>query len=201
MKRIKRKKKNNFGFSLVELVVSVAILSIVSAAIFEFVILASRHYQRETREVGVQYEAQLSVNQLQDLIIDATRGIAYSVNGSTDKVLTDDDITVDNISTKQIMVFNENKYYIVKWDAAQAKLLYSEYVLEETTHTWLSVTTDALMAEYVEQFSADLSETEGNGSVRLEVLFSNERKYTVTQSVTLRNKVLINAEMNEMYSY
>lgn len=192
-------KKNNSGFSLIELVVAIAVLSIVSTAIFQFMIVSSKHYQKQTREVELQFEAQLAMNQLQDLVIDAAKGISYSVNGSAGKILKDDEITVSSVTSKQITAYHTDKYYIVKWDAATQRLLYSEY-RREADNSWTKIAGDVLMAEYVKSFSADLSETEKSGNIRFDVVFNNEREYKVTQNVTLRNRVRVNASLSDMYS-
>lgn len=188
---------DNHGFSLIELVVSLAVLSIVSTAIMGLAVIASRHYQTQTKEVKLQYEAQLSMNQLQDILIDAQKGVSYSVNGSADRILKDEDITASTVYSKQLTIYNTDRYYIIKWNAAQEKLLYSEYYLE--SGLWKEAAKDALMADYVHTFSADLSEAEESGSIRLEVEFNNQRKYGVTQNVTLRNRVAVNKTQSEIY--
>lgn len=192
-------RKNQKGFSLIELIVAMAILFIVSAAIFEFVIVASRHYQKETREVNLQYEAQLTMNQLQDLLIDATRGVTYSVNGGTEKILSDSEITVTGITSKQLTVYNTDRYYIVKWVASDGRLLYSEYS-READGSFTEITRDVLMAEYIHDFAADLTDLENGSSIRLDIVFDNGRTYEVAQNVTLRNRVSVNAAESELYS-
>ena len=194
-----RRKINNKGLSLVELIVAIGILAIASAAIFEFAITASKHYQQGTKEVQLQYEAQLTMNQLQDLLIDATKGVSYSVNGDTHRILSDADITEASVTAKQLTVYNEDKYCVIKWDVAQEQLLYSEYN-REPDDSFTAVAVDVLMGEYVHAFSVDLSQMERGKTIRLDVVFNNEREYQVTQNVTLRNKVKVNGSLSEIYT-
>lgn len=200
MKRQRQHKLNNAGYSLVEVIVALAIVSIAAAAIFEFAIVSSKQYQKETLEAEVQYEAQLVMNQIQDLLIDASEGVAYAYStsdgGAQALILSDDEIGAGVAANfKYLTVYNDDKYYVLKWDAGQEKIFYSKYnaadsALEED---------DALMAEFVHSFSVDISQLEENHSVRLNVTFDNDREYQVTQNVTLRNKVVVNKPASEVY--
>lgn len=197
MDKKKPMKKNNSGFSLIELVVSIAILAIVSAAIFEFVMVAIKHYQKETREVELQYEAQLAMNQLQDLLIDATKGVSYTVNGST-LIQSDGDIAGVAVTSKEITIYNTERYYVVTWKADQEKLFYSEYS-RQADGTWKTEADAVLMADYVNRFSADLTFFERNNSIGLDILFDNDKDYRVMQNVKLRNQVTLNASRADLY--
>ncbi len=199
MKRTKHKKMNNSGLSLIELVVSIAIFSIASVAIFEFVMVAIRHYQKGTSEVEVQYEAQLAMNQLQDLLIDANRGVTYMVNGST-AILSDAEIADGTVTDKQVFIYNADRYYVIEWIAAEREILYSEYI-RNADGSWVADADahDALLAEYVREFSVDLSSVQQNNCIELKIYFDNDREYQVTQNVKLRNKVSVNAPLAEMY--
>uniref|UniRef100_UPI0040578E2E PilW family protein n=1 Tax=Acetatifactor sp. TaxID=1872090 RepID=UPI0040578E2E len=191
-------KNDNAGFSLVELLVAIAIFSIVSIAFFEFVMVALKHYQKETMEVEIQYEAQLAVNQLQDLMIDAKKGVSYTVNGML-SVRSDAEIPAGTtVNSKEVIVYNANRYYVVKWNAADRELVYSEY-LREADATWTTVADEQLMAEYISDFSVDLSLYERNQSIGIDALFEKDREYRVTQNVKLRNQVSINAALADIY--
>lgn len=190
-------KENNAGLSLVELLVSIAIFSIVSIAFFEFLMVAVRHYQKEKTEVEVQYEAQLTVNQLQDLLVDAKKGVSYLVN-DRDFILNDDGIVTGDVESKQLIVYDTDRYYKITWSAAQERLLYSEYI-QKNDGAWDEVAGDVLMAEYVREFSVDLSSFERNNSLGLDLLFDNAQEYRVLQNVKLRNRVLINKSLGQVY--
>ena len=70
-------KRENKGFSLVELVVVIAIFSVVSVAIGGFLLAAQRSYAVSANELDIQEEAQLVANQLQEMILDTPLGISY----------------------------------------------------------------------------------------------------------------------------
>lgn len=199
MSKTTSRKVNNAGFSLVELLVSIAILAIVSAAAFEFVIVALNHYQKGTAEVDVQQEAQMTMNQLQDLVIDASKGISYTVNGSTAYILSDGDIPAGTVvANKQITLYNADRYFVVEWSAADRNVYYSEYSTDGSG-TWTTEADRVLMAEYVTEFSIDLSSLDRNNSAELDLLFDNDRQYQVIQKVTLRNQVAVNKTRMDLY--
>lgn len=72
-------KNNNRGLSLVELIIAVGMLTIVGAMIVSFVAITSRTYTNVSAESSVQEEAQLTLNQIKDLVIDANRAVAYGL--------------------------------------------------------------------------------------------------------------------------
>lgn len=198
MEKKRRIKDDNAGFSLVELLVAIAIFSIVSIAFFEFLTVAVRHYQKETMEVEIQYEAQLAVNQLQDLMIDAKKGVSYTVNGITNIQSDADIVAGTTVNSKEVIVYNTDRYYVVKWNVADKELVYSEYK-READGTWTEVADEQLMAEYISEFSVDLSLYDRNSSIVIDALFEKDREYRVTQNVKLRNQISVNKTLADLY--
>ncbi len=72
-------KSNNKGFSLVELIIAVGMFTIVGAMIVSFVAISTRTYTNISSEIDVQQEAQLTMNQIKDLVIDTNRAVAYGL--------------------------------------------------------------------------------------------------------------------------
>ena len=63
-------KKNNKGFSLVELIVVIAILAFVGGAIIAFMLTSFRSYQRVNVDSTLANEVQLTMNRLENMIMD-----------------------------------------------------------------------------------------------------------------------------------
>ena len=71
------------GFTLVEVVVSLAIMTIVAGAIGAFMVAGNNSYMRGNKELTLQEEAQLAANQIIDMIIDVEKDIQFTDNGTT----------------------------------------------------------------------------------------------------------------------
>lgn len=63
--------KNNKGYTLAELLVSIAIFSIIIVSIILFMRNASVAYKNENIEVNIQKEAQIFMSQVEDLVVDS----------------------------------------------------------------------------------------------------------------------------------
>ena len=64
-----KKKSNNKGFSLIELIVSLAIVMIVGGSIVSFLLAGSNSYASVITNTDLQEEAQLVVNQISKMRI------------------------------------------------------------------------------------------------------------------------------------
>lgn len=80
MKLWKQFTKNHKGFSLVELICAVAVLSIVIAGAGSAMVISARSYQRGSTELDLQQQAQIASNLLTNLIIDADEVVQASDN-------------------------------------------------------------------------------------------------------------------------
>lgn len=197
------------GFTLIELIISIAILSIVGLAIFGFMATSSNLYGREVTQADLQYESQLVINQLQDMLIDASRSVTYivTVDGTETEVLSDAGLGEAAITQKEVRIYNGGEYYKVTWDKDEERLYYSRYVqkgksvakaalgagVTADTGDW-EADPDAShvrMADYVKEFSADITDLEKNRSVKFQFLFQiNNISYATQHNITLRNKVV-----------
>lgn len=148
------------GLTLVELVASLAILAIVSVVVVGFISIAGKTFRSVNTEVNLQYEAQLTINQLKDLIVDSNRGIVYGMDPLIgDFTLVDMDVAGAELSVLQsleaadsanvgtvkrcILIYNAKyldasdtyEYPVIKivWDPVTKALTYGEKVFASIT--------------------------------------------------------------------
>ena len=222
MKEQRREQKLNSGFSLVELIIAVAILAIVVSSVCSFIIVGSRGYAGGNNDISVQQEAQLAFNQMSDIIIDATSSVNYIGYDSSNlpmKVLKDAEFTfspekkaliVYNLSTSGGAfpfpsaspsaspaptidpVNNGRKSYMFYWQKDDETLYFSEMDASGD----FPMPGDAqcvMLAEHVIDFKADLSQMEESRVVKLSILFEvGGKKFEMNNNITVRNQVLAN---------
>lgn len=162
----KRRKGNNKGFSLVELVCAIAIFGIVLTAIGSAMVVSAQSYSKGTYEIDVQKEAQTTTNLIGNLIVDAvTAEMSYSDAGQ--KVLT---------------IQNDIKKYVITFDDDAGILNY----YEQNRETMAEAT--GVLAQNVKDFDVNLDDFAdfSNAEVYLKVE-KNNRAYEATYNTTSRN--------------
>ena len=163
------KKHDNRGLTLVELLCSIAILSVLAAAVGSVLVVSAKNYQRGTSEINLQQEAQLTANQIADLIIDTTDPLQYDTATNT--------LTVNKAGVE----------YQVTYEAGEQKLYYSD---------GSDGTGRQLLAEYITRFqialgAGDTSENKG-GVQTLQLtlgLAKDSKTYESEYTITTRNGV------------
>lgn len=163
-------KNNNKGYTLVELLVSLAIFSIIIVGVILFMRNASVAYKNENIEVNVQKEAQIFLSQVEDLIIDSTASISSSTDGSgnTKYVITNP----DGVSSITFIPGPNNS----------GKVYYND---------------SYLMAEKVNNFEiVNANNTDNSLLIKANLAYddasSNNRVYNASKEVYLRNTAIEN---------
>lgn len=192
-------KKNNRGFTLVELLIAVAIFSLVFASASSIMIFTSKSFAKANADAGIQREAQLVVNQIGDMIIDSTGDIDF----------------VDGTDSKELIMYNQQNdgSYLkesVLWSKSDNTIKYSKYQasydsVNDRFDIGSTIASNELLAEDVKGFDVDLSdvrrEYDEKGRVKLIVKsvkvsaeYEDEKgkvSYATTPVITLRNRMLM----------
>ncbi len=173
--------RNNKGFSLIELIVAFAIFAIAGVAVCSFVVFGSQNYTTGNKEVKLQYEQQITVNQIRDIILETSKAISYDDTSKTLLVFSKD-------ST------NDAKPYLVSkvaYDAEKSEL----YLNTENFEKFDGATSvafsdsDALLADSIADFSVDLAKID-KGQVTLNITFKvDEREIVAHPVIKLRNVI------------
>lgn len=201
-------KLGNKGFSLVELIVVMAIMVIVGGAIAGFLSTSISSYRTVSNEVDLQEEAQLTMNQLETLILNAEAGVNYKYSGTMadsstieDLIYNDSQISGDvvQIDSKTLYIYNADCRYIVSWDNVSHTLNYERQELVSGGST-ISFTpgTQALLANYVQDFKVNLDTSKSNTVVKIGMTLgktpTDTKTYTANQNFSLRNQLVLNTE-------
>ena len=193
--------RENKGFSLVELLLSVTILAIVLTTVTAIILTGSKQFSKGSADANMQRQAQLVVNQMEDMLIDTNGGVYY------------------NTTTREFSLYNVTKVSgvavctkeVIKWVAADEKLTYSKWnmKLDTTTNTYVedgaAIYADQLLAEEISDFKVDLSDIkkdydkDGNEidivqSVGISVgCIGNDGQvsYATKPLITLRNRMML----------
>lgn len=202
---------NNKGFSLIELIISVAILTIITSAILGFIVTSSKSYGNVSEDVSLQQEAQLSLNQISDLIVDSTSGLKYYYNDNEAlTILSDADISGD-VTSKTLAIYNvqkeivsgvtvENKYiYNIIWRKADKKIYLRKDSIDSSTGLVMQGN-EVLMVEYVTDFNPSLTKVESRKKVSISMTFArNDKNYTASKNFAPRNKTIVNGSITDIF--
>lgn len=203
--------KDNRGLTLVELLITVTILALVVAGAATFMLAGSKSFAKGSADSNVQGEAELAVNQIEDLIIDVNGGVNFTDDTAAST------LTMYHVEADASTGVAVNKKRTVKWDKSDNNIYSSEWFVEkdgsgayvETTKVY-----DAqLLAENVTDFNVDLSdkytETAKDGTdieivrsvvIRVDCLDgTGKATYATTPTITLRNRLMISSSPDEIF--
>lgn len=139
--RIAKIQTDNRGLTLIELIITVAIIAIFSGVVMTFITTGSNTYRSTSSSAKVQMETQELINRMEDMIIDTNRSLYYA-NGTGENIgsAIKNDIkqsgTGNSDGNKTFIVCNEYKnndgntsQYIcdvIDWDKEDATVYYSQ---------------------------------------------------------------------------
>lgn len=166
--------RNNKGYTLVELLVTLAVFAIIMGEIGSMMLNSSKLYRNGTYEVELQTEAQQIIQQMEEFLID----VNHSVSTNYDVSVSSDIITISN---------NDAIYQFelqMEPDRNYGTLYYNKESLDGGVDV-----SDVPMAEYVQSISLDMASYTSD-VVTLNVSMNNGRYgYQASQDIYLRNSV------------
>ena len=182
---------NQKGLSLIEVVVSLTIMTIVVAMVFRFVIVGLNTSSSTTKTGNIQREAQTTINQMKDWIMGTNKGIVcYGRSDWYDKA----------VAIYHKGEAEENYVQLIFYREGDACLYYDKVPVDKTTFGERDVQTHAekintsgtwenyVFSKYVSEFNVVISET-NKQQVRLAIGYSNAGKtYRLDTVTNMRNK-------------
>ena len=202
--------KSNKGVSLVELIIGIAILAVIGFAIATFMKSGTMSYSSTSKDVNLQYEAQLVTNHINDILTEANGDVSFDSSSKTLSVVTSErQIGSGSSSTKVDLAYKAKciRWYETDYGGAKAgDLWYYEWDVDKDVSSGVvtytnkpgTETTHELLAEKVQNFDTDLAPDVTNGDdddiITVFITFSDGKKeFESTTNVSLRNSPTRNA--------
>ena len=133
---IRKEKNNSAGFTLIEMIVTVAIIAIFSGVVVTLITTGSSLFRGVSGNTKSQVKAQETLDEIEDLIIDANRSIYYAYGSGTDMgTQITSDIDDSNTASKTFIACNEYEngdgtsryvFDVLDWVGSEGKLYYSQ---------------------------------------------------------------------------
>ena len=213
----RRGKRNNEGFSLVEVLLSITILAIVTSTVFAFILVSTRMFHKANLEIEMQSEAQIMKNYMNDLVTDTAIGVEFY-----DRTMPQPETPQMDLFQSQscLVIYGEDSISYMAWmkDSRQVHYLKKEedsFVRNENGEYEVSFTemeknaaSWPVMAKYVTNFYCDLEHLKEEHRIFSAVLEFElkEIKYATTHTIALRNEIFYEGRVDnyvdgEMGSY
>ena len=172
-------KTDNRGFTLVELIVSIVILSIVLLAAFGFMVSGAKSYATVDTRINRQLKSQLTLGQAGDCLMNCNLGLNTANDGKTVYILNK-----DSAGTVTVQAFKLDNKKNVQYGSASATATTTDGV---TTYS-AAITSWSRVTSKADSFTVALSPD--SGSVRqatVSIQFTGS-DITYTKTVALRNE-------------
>ncbi len=183
-------KRNNKGYTLVEMLITLAIFGIIMIGIAMMMRTTSISYLRGSREVAMQTEVQIVANQIEELLVDADKKIIYS------NITMDDDSGWSFLNGSDSWAIQSHGYtHFIFFHEEEQKLYYcyDDGLLDVGDS--IGADNMGLMAEYVSDFditgwNTTVGDENCDNKVTIELVMNNEGyEYEVSREVFFRNAI------------
>ena len=204
------RKLDDRGLSLVELVIAIAMYTIVLGAVMSFLYGAQKSYRTAEYTVNLQMEAQLLMEQMSNWVMESNHIEIGGIEDSNYLVLYQiprskiEDTTLvrlETLGTRKIIYMNNGKLYIKIDNEASAGAFESEIKNDTLDTSFLTGTPDEeyCIGEYVISFTAKVPDgVDANkiNSVNIDIdmyegLPSQSQSYSISDRFSLRNAVYV----------
>lgn len=145
-----KNKLDNRGFSLIELLVCLAISAFVILAAYSLVMVGTKSYDLTSKNADLQQEVSYTNNLLGEIIISAKQEstkIEYSNNGKIIMFYTGSKVIYYNQTQSMICVYNQGDVYGTDVDNHLVTKYATEFILEFVPTDASLTTTDTLDAD------------------------------------------------------
>lgn len=199
-------KMNNDGFSLIEILVSLAIAAVVLVGTYTLMNSSAKSYRQSSSDIDVQAESETTSNFIYELLLEAqdvrvTDAVAGSTGSCKTLVVLNNKYVKDASTGKQnaqpqynFIVFDDNneKLYFKKVSALDADGKLIPYSIDVVNSNIADVVDDTkLLAEHVKTFNVSPSRLKAQTPISYEIVIDDgtASPYKSTNSVITRNYI------------
>ena len=187
--------KDEKGLSLIELVITIAIIAIFSATVLAVISTTSTMMKTTSTVATIQNVSQETADQLKEFIMETNESIYYgygTFDHPGEAVENGSDLAASGDREKSLYLQKKQggTSYIetITWNPTDQQLLYKKNGVSGGTST----SQMEILASNVSDFRVDISNVESKQYVQVYITIQkNERSNTVRQTISLRNKVKI----------
>lgn len=185
-------KRNNSGFTLVELILVMAITSIIIGAITVFMSASSRSYKAAESEISLQTEAQTIMNQISECVLEGNN-VEYNESLRTLSIYHNDDDITTTTDPLEIIWFNQTNKNMYLYNTTIGD---KDTIFDSISAGVVSL--ENLLGEYVDDFSVMppykfIYDPTGKKSTTLMVnikMKHNDREFSLSEDIKLRNRIV-----------
>ena len=198
-------KGSNKGFTLTELVVTMAVLAIVGGILVGFLTFSTSTYGRATQETDLQENAQIVLSQINNYVVDADATLKYyGVNGlggsETTVELTNDIGDTTAYDGKRLEIYKKvsdgTTTETLTWKRADEEITYKKTKTDTTGAVTVEVEEQKLASDVL-TYAMDLTKMSDKQVVVEFDMESGTSKYTAKKTIYLRNELLSNISITE----
>ena len=219
MQKIKESNKmNNRGFTLIEMIVTVAIIAIFAGVVLNFITTGSNLFRNTSNTAKVQMETQETFDKIEDIIINSNRKLSYGESSHIFEVASfDEQVAAKSAETSvaarlkaarsggsDVSSDEENVRDYIIWNQTTEEITYIHS--ENSDGTWRNSNTSSanpqgdILATGVTYFQADVSKAISDNIVNFVLKTRKGTKGVETvHSVSLRNNLNIDYSPNEPF--
>ena len=152
---------NDKGFSLIELILAIAISVIVVTAAYSFVFVGSRQYQTTSGQTSIQQEMTFATNILREAVLDgdAEKAFIHKFNSGEHN----GDAMLYLGKGKKVIYYDKSGTSLYIFEAGtEASIDERLYMVDSTTN--MANVSDNLISKYISDFDVNYKNTSGDGS-------------------------------------
>lgn len=177
----------NRGFSMLELLIAVAVLSIVAITIGIIMTSSSQTYRQVSTDSQMQSEAQLVANAITNFGVDSISATNQMITGTVDATMGDFDLS----DGKNLIFTNDvdGKQYFIVHETSEKKLYYFDREKDPSTGDYGAIQNKSVLADNVESFTSDITRVDKENIVAYTISYKkNGKNFTGNYQVFMRNK-------------